>query len=170
MSKKSMNSVFHALISCKIHYTLCAWVVTLLRPTRGKLMPSYAGCIVMDMWVQSIILTTWYVLLMLNCFRRCVKCIIALIIFCLKWKLPIIHCVKGITILSYLLRTSLFRNSFVIRCLFKFKWTVVMSFCPFLHVRLLYANKYTYIWGRDGRLVSVTGLGPRGREFVFRCR
>jgi len=83
-------------------------VVTLLRLTTGKLMPSYAGCSVMDIWVQFIILTTWYVLLMLNCFRRCVKCIIALIIFCLKWKLPIIHCVKGITILNYLLGTTVY--------------------------------------------------------------
>jgi len=41
---------------------------------------------------------------------------------------------------------SLFRNSFVLRCLFKFKWTVVMSLSIFAcTVRLLYANKYTYI-------------------------
>jgi len=42
---------------------------------------------------------------------------------------------------------SLFRNSFVIRCLFKFKWTVVMSFCPFfcMYVCYMLINIHTYI-------------------------
>ena len=114
LSKKNMDSVFHALILCKIRYRVrCVHgVVTLLRLTRGKLMPSYAGCIVMDMWVQSIILMTWYVLLMLNCFLRCVKCIIALIIFSLKWKLPIIYCVRDYHYELPSWHYSLFRNSF----------------------------------------------------------
>ena len=58
LSKKNMDSVFHALILCKIRYALCAWGDHITEANRGKLMPSYAGCIDMDMGVQSIILTT----------------------------------------------------------------------------------------------------------------
>ena len=124
-------------------------VVTLLRPTRGKLMPSYTGCIVMEMWVQSIILTTWDVLLMLNCFRRCVKCITALIIFCPKWKLLIIHCVKEITILNC---TTVYLGTHLsFAVFFKFKWlflvvnccNVILSIFACTFVMLI--NIHTYI-------------------------
>ena len=85
-----------------------------------------------------------------------------MMIFCLKWKLPIIHCVKGITILNYLLVTTVklicYSLSFQIQVTIFLLLTVLISFCPFLHVRLLCANKYTYMcWNWDVSTLTYFG-------------
>jgi len=140
LSKKNMDSVFHALILCKIRYALCAWCGHITEANKGQInaflrrMHRYGYVSA----VYSLILTTWYVLLMLNCFRRCVKCIIALIIFCLMWKRPIIHCVKGITspfritflALQFIEELICHSLSFQIQVNIFLLLTVVMSFCP----------------------------------------
>jgi len=49
LSKKNMDSVFMLSFYVKFAMRCVYVVVTSLRLTRDKLMPSYAGCIVMDM-------------------------------------------------------------------------------------------------------------------------
>jgi len=49
LSKKNMDSVFMLSFYVKFAMRCVHGVVTLLRLTRSKLMPSYARCIVMDM-------------------------------------------------------------------------------------------------------------------------
>ena len=46
--------------------------------------------------------------------------------------------------------------------------TTLTAFIAVLHLCMGY---YIYLWGRDGRVVSFTGLieRPKGRGFEFRC-
>ena len=47
--KNIMDSVFHALILCKIRYALCAWGGHITEAHKGQIAFFCAGCIVVDM-------------------------------------------------------------------------------------------------------------------------
>jgi len=41
LSKKNMDSVFHALILCKIRYALCAWTGHITEANKGQINAFY---------------------------------------------------------------------------------------------------------------------------------
>ena len=76
-----MDSVFHALVLCKSRYALCAWGGHITEANKGQInaflrrMRRY-GYVSAVYNIEDLICAADA--------RRCVKCIIALIIFCLK--------------------------------------------------------------------------------------
>jgi len=149
LSKKNIDSVLHALILCKIRCALCAWGGHITEANKGQInaflrrMHRY-GYVTVVYNIDDLICAVDAKLFSSMCKVH----------HCINYLLP------KVKTSDYSLRKrdhhyelpswqySLFRNSFVIHCLqiqvtIFLLLTVAMSFCLFLHVRLLCDNKYT---------------------------